>query len=59
MIIFIKKHLSDNVALPLFEKKKINKGLKINLGHLKGFSGIHIKEPLTFLRHFFLLFDAH
>ena len=31
MIIFIKKHLSDNVALPLFEKKKISRGLKINL----------------------------
>ena len=31
MFTFIKKYLSDNVALPLFEKKKINKGLKINL----------------------------
>ena len=28
MNIFIKKHLSDNIALPLFEKKKINIGIK-------------------------------
>ena len=31
MFIFIKKYLSDNVAAPLFKKKKIIKGLNINL----------------------------
>ena len=38
MFIFIKKYFSDTIALPLFEKKNIKKGIKINLNSFGNFN---------------------